>query len=363
MAISVICTNPSCAVRFPRPDSEVGRTVQCPACGKAQVVPRPGEVAPGPPELGHYRLLRPLARGGMGEIFEAVHLQFNRRVALKVIAPHLARDPEALLRFEREARLATALRHPNAVTVYEFGQAEGRYFLAMEFIEGEDLASRVAQKGRLPIPEALALVEQVAAALQVAHAKGIVHRDVKPANILVTREGVAKLTDLGLARRLGEGSSLTLTQVSLGTPDFISPEQALSARRVDHRADIYSLGTTLYFLVTGRRPFGGETEQAILQAHLKQPLPEVAEPGLEGSREVDLLLRGMTAKLPDDRYPDCQRLIGDFRRVRAGLEPLGPRGGPTGGGQPAPLSGLKFLLVIGVAALLLGLLAGWLVTR
>ncbi|NDA68753.1 MAG: serine/threonine protein kinase, partial [Verrucomicrobia bacterium] len=188
-------------------------------------------------ELGQYRLVRKIAEGGMGEVYEGVQLKLDRPVAVKLLAEQLAREPEFLARFEREAKSAAALNHPNIVQVYDFGCADGQYYFVMELVEGQDLSLLVKAHGKLPIPVALEYFEQAVLALQFAARHAIIHRDVKPANLMLTRDGRVKVADLGLAKKLTDDSEVTLTGVGMGSPHFLAPEQADDAAHVDHRAD------------------------------------------------------------------------------------------------------------------------------
>ena len=271
--------------------------------------------------LGEYQLLRKIAEGGMGEVYEAMQLKLDRRVAVKILTARLALQPDFLQRFEREAKSAAALNHPNVVQVYDFGEAEGRYYFVMELIEGEDLANHVKQHGKMPVAEALAVVEQTAHALKAAAAKAIIHRDIKPANLLLTRDGRIKVSDLGLAKRLTD-DDMTVTGMTLGSPHFLAPEQADDARRVDHRADIYSLGVTLLFLLTGKRPFEGASTFSLVLAHAHKPLPTGVELGTALPDAVETFIQRMTAKNPADRYQDYDALLVDLQSVRSGFAPV-----------------------------------------
>ncbi|HSH92819.1 MAG TPA: serine/threonine-protein kinase [Roseimicrobium sp.] len=327
MAISVQCSNANCKVIFVRPDQDATKRVSCPWCGHLSTVPRPGEVADS--ELtGDYKLIRPLTRGGMGEIYEAVQLRLNRRVALKVIAPRLSTDQAFVARFQREAKAAASLNHPNLVHVFDFGVIDERPFFAMEFIDGHDLSSVVMTTGKLPVSDVLRIAEDVAGALQEALKHGLIHRDIKPGNILMTSSGIVKVTDLGLARHIdGKENSLTATGVGIGTPHFISPEQATDAHSVDHRADIYSLGITMLYLLTGKRPFDGPSAVDIMKAQMEQPLPSAAELGGDVPAEVERIVRRMAEKKPSDRYQDYGSLIADLQSARFG-RPSPPRLSP-----------------------------------
>jgi serine/threonine protein kinase len=322
----VLCANPSCKTKFPRPDTDAGRVVMCPQCGKSTAARAADAVKAELGQLGDFKIIRPVAKGGMGEVFEATHLRLGRSVALKVLNRNLAMDEQFLQRFEREAKAAAALNHPNIVHVYDFAQADGQAYLVMEFVEGQDLAKIVSQTGKMPLKDALKIIADVASALQEAHNKGIIHRDIKPANILLTTKGVVKVSDLGLARHLDDDSDLTATGAGIGTPHFMSPEQARDAHNVDHRADIYSLGITLLYLLTGKRPYEGKSSYSIVLAHSTEPLPSGLELGTELPESVEALLHKMSAKEPGDRYGDYPTLLADIKRVLRGEMPEGKLG-------------------------------------
>ena len=271
--------------------------------------------------LGGYQLVRTIAEGGMGVVYEAIQMNLSRRVAVKILNDELATRPEFMQRFQREAKAAAALNHPNMVAVHDFCQVDGCCFLVMEFVEGQDLAQYAEENGKIPVEAALQIVEQAALALKAACEKSIIHRDIKPSNLMLTREGHVKVSDLGLAKMLNEASDLTLTGVGMGSPYFMAPEQASDAREVDHRVDIYSLGITLLYLLTGKRPFDGNTPFSIVLAHANKPLPAGAELGTELPDEVEALIQKMAAKNPAERYPDYDALLADLRRVKAGYPP------------------------------------------
>jgi serine/threonine protein kinase len=290
--------------------------------------------------LGNYRLTRKIAEGGMGVVYEAIQTQLDRKVALKVLTEDLSGRSEFLKRFEREAKAAAALSHPNLVQVYDFGVIEGRYYLVMEFIEGEDLAQHVQRYGKVPVDQALDMVEQAAQALKAACAKSIIHRDIKPSNLMLTRDGCVKVSDLGLAKILTETTDVTATGVGMGSPHFIAPEQADDSRRVDHRVDIYALGITLLFLVTGRKPYEGTSPFSVVLAHASKPLPTGEELGTSLPLELETLIGWMAEKHPDDRYQNYQSLIDDIQRVRAGEMPVREIS-PSVAAAPAPSTGIR----------------------
>jgi serine/threonine-protein kinase len=275
--------------------------------------------------LGPYLLLEPLGEGGMGQVFKARHRRLNRTVALKLIRSERLAQPESVRRFLREAQAAARLTHPHIVSVYDADQDGTTHFLSMEYVEGIDLAKLVKRDGPLPVHLACDYVRQASLGLQHAHDRGLVHRDVKPANPLRSeREGVIKVLDMGLARveRPGDGDhsvSSTLAQegTMMGTPDYIAPEQALDPHQVDIRADVYSLGCTLYYLLTGRPPFVGGTLTQKLLWH-QQAEPQAVEDRRAGvPAGLAGVLRKMLAKRPEERYQtsaDVARALEPFCR-------------------------------------------------
>ncbi len=249
---------------------------------------------------GH-RLESVAGRGGMGIVYVATHLALERTVALKVIAPGLAEDPDFRERFQRESRTAASIRHPHVITVFHAGEEDGNLYITMEFIEGTDLRAMIKEGGPLPAEAAARIVSQVASGLDAAHARGLVHRDVKPGNVLVNKENGqphAYLTDFGLTRRTDSGSALTRTGQFVGTPDYVAPEQ-ITGDKVDERADIYSLGCVLYEALSGKVPYPGETEWAKLHAHINNPPPSL---GRGVDRRLAAVVRTAMATDPEDRY-------------------------------------------------------------
>jgi len=267
--------------------------------------------------IGGFEIISEIGRGGMGTVYKARQVSMDRLVALKVLSPKLAGNKAYVERFVREARAVARLSHANIIQGYDVGEASGYYYFAMEFVDGESLAERLAREGRLSEAEALRIAEQVAQALAHAQAAAnIVHRDIKPDNIMITKSGTAKLADLGLARAKNEPGGLLA-----GTPHYLSPEQAACKDNIDTRSDIYSLGATLFHMVTGVPPFSGSTPQEIIGKHLnaEMPSPRSINPAL--SVGFCRMLGVMMAKSPDDRYQSPDELLRDIRLVRDGLPP------------------------------------------
>jgi serine/threonine-protein kinase len=266
--------------------------------------------------IGPYKILDQLGVGGMGQVFLAEHTTMRRKVALKVLPAKLAADRAAVERFHREARAVAALDHPNIVRAHDVGNERGTHFLVLEYVEGQNLENRQrADGGYLPWGEAVGYVVQAAAGLQHAHEKGLVHRDIKPANILVDKEGVVKVLDMGLARFF-EDQSDNLTKnldggAVMGTADYVAPEQLLDSSGTDHRADIYSLGATLYHLVTGKTPFEGTTTAKLVAHQLKAAVPahEINPDIPEGLSDI---IEQMMAKDPDERYQLMAEVVRDL---------------------------------------------------
>ncbi len=252
--------------------------------------------------IDRYVLLDLIGQGGMGRVYRAKDKRLNRQVALKLLSPERVNIPRAILRFQREARVGAQLQHENLVRIYDEGASNGKCYLVMEYIEGKNVGQLIAESGTMPPILAARLARQVALGLQHAQQKGLIHRDVNPCNILVTRDGTAKLTDLGLAIDLADQAQVTRDGATVGTFDYISPEQARHSHSVDTRSDIYSLGCTLYHMIAGRVPFPAPSLMEKLLAHqtgVPDPLEELA-PGIpEGLSDV---VRRMMQKLPDDRY-------------------------------------------------------------
>lgn len=261
--------------------------------------------------LGHFRLEEKLGEGAMGAVFKAIDTSLNKTVAIKILTR--TENEEFVARFAREAQTVATLSHPNVIQVNFIGQQNGLYFLAMEFVEGRPLDAVVREKGVLDEIEALEYIRQAAEGLKHAQRRGVIHRDVKPANLMVTADGVLKVADFGLAKTVGDqaGVSLTGGPRVMGTPLYMSPEQA-QAQRLDHRSDIYSLGATLYFLLAGRPPFDGEDSVAVMLHHVSSPLKPITIYNPNVSGEAHRILRRMMAKKLNERYQTYDELLLDI---------------------------------------------------
>jgi serine/threonine-protein kinase len=253
-------------------------------------------------KVDRYVLLELIGQGGMGRVFLARDTRLNRRVALKILSPERMNNPRAIARFKREARVGAQLQHENLVRIYDCGESNGRFFLVMEYIEGKTIGAMLMEQGPMPPAAAARLIRQVARGLEHAHRKRLIHRDVNPYNILVTRDGVAKLADLGLARDLGEQDRVTREDGTVGTFDYVAPEQARQAHAADIRSDIYALGCTLYHMLSGQVPFPSSSLSEKLLAHQAiDPTPlQQLRPGLPAAL-ADVVAR-MMRKSPDERF-------------------------------------------------------------
>jgi serine/threonine-protein kinase len=264
---------------------------------------------------GRYRIQRKLGAGGMADVYLAEDQELGRRVAIKILNGRHANDDQFIERFRREAKNAAALNHPNIVSIYDRGNAEDTYYIAMEFLDGRTLKELIVGRGAAPINVAIEYARQILSALRFAHRHGIVHRDIKPHNVLVDGEGRVKVTDFGIAR--AGTSQMTETGSIVGTAQYLSPEQARGGE-VDPRSDLYSLGIVLYELLTGKTPFEGDTPVEIAMKHLSnapQP-PSKLRPDIP--RELDMVVLRALAKSPDDRYQSADEMEADLERVARG---------------------------------------------
>ena len=264
---------------------------------------------------GRYRLEARIGTGGMSSVYRALDETLERPVAIKLMNREIATDSDQLERFRREARAVAQLSHPHIVGVIDYGEDQGRPYIVLEYVEGETLKDRIRRCGRLPVPEAVAYAIEIARALGCAHAHHIVHRDVKPQNVLIDEEGSAKVTDFGIARSLDD-DGLTADGRVLGTTDYVSPEQALG-HDVTGQSDLYSLGIVLYEMLTGGVPFRGENQVAVAMKHVREELPDVQALRPEVSASLAAVIDRATAKDLHERYRSDEELIADLEDVLA----------------------------------------------
>jgi serine/threonine protein kinase len=284
--------------------------------------------------IGNYVVLDKIASGGMGLVLRAFHRQHERVVALKLLPPSFSRDRAAVKRFRREAAAVARFRHPNLVSAIDSGETHGLLYLVMEFVEGRDLSRTVRETGPMSVAKAIDCIVQAARGLQEAHDHGIIHRDIKPANLLLDSTGVVKVLDLGLARvnqpqelvgADGSELELTISGSIVGTVDYMSPEQAFDPRLADGRSDIYSLGCTLHFLLTGKPPFGGQTFMERLLAHREQPIPSLRASRRDVSAGLDATFQSLLAKSPAARPATMADVVKELEKCRGSAPVKKPR--------------------------------------
>ena len=275
--------------------------------------------------LNNYLLLDHIGDGGMGQVFKARDCNTGKTVAVKLLHPTEYNNESSVRRFNREIAIASQLSHPNIVATIEGGSSGGRQFLVMEFVDGHDLATLVRAHQALPISTAVDCILRAAAGLEYAHANNIIHRDIKPSNLLLSRSGEIRLLDMGLVRIAANNhdastastqTQLTRTGAIMGTIDFMAPEQAVNPRNADHRADIYGLGCTLYYLLTGKAPFDGETVMEVLVAHREHPIPSLRDVREDVPESLDDILAKMMAKHPDNRYQSAAEVYRELESCR-----------------------------------------------
>lgn len=276
-------------------------------------VPRVGE------DFAGYRIEAVLGRGGMGIVYRAEHLELERKVALKLLSESLSEDEAFRKRFIRESKLAASLDHPNVIPIYGAGEADGLLYIVMRYVDGSDIKDVIRSEGALDPARVLLLLEQVASALDAGHARGLVHRDVKPHNMLIAQTaGFAGdhvyLSDFGLAKQITSKSEITATGTFMGTIDYVSPEQ-IEGHTADARSDVYALGCVLFECLTGTVPFPGDTDMAVAHQHLSEQIPELSAMRDGMPRGLDKVIATALAKSPDGRYQTCEQLMSAARTV------------------------------------------------
>jgi len=281
---------------------------------------RPAQQIPG------FQILSKVGQGAMAVVFKAKQLSLDRIVAIKVLPKRLSENPEFVERFYREGRAAARLNHPNIIQAYDVGEAGGYHYFVMEYIDGKTIYDLIHEDRPMNEQEALRILLQTAQALGHAHGHGLIHRDVKPKNIMLTLSNTVKLADMGLAREVDDFATANAEAGrAYGTPYYISPEQIRGEVKIDYRADIYALGATFYHMVTGRVPFDGSTPSAVMHKHLKEPLVPPDHLNNALSSAIGEIIEVMMAKDAEDRYPSMAEVIKDLETVSKGLPPFQAR--------------------------------------
>jgi serine/threonine-protein kinase len=332
---------PNCGKEYP------DTITLCPADGVA--LEKTDDSLIGQVLAGKYRIEERLSGGGMGTVYRGTHVLMDKTVAVKVLRPSLAADEKIVARFSREARAASKISHPHALSVTDFGEAEnGVVFLVMEYLDGKTLKEVIRDDGPLPLPRAVEILRQIGGALDAAHNEGVVHRDLKSDNImLLSSSGTdyTKVLDFGIAKiKEPEGAynpGLTAPEMVIGTPQYMSPEQCSQSPDIDARSDIYSLGVILYEMMVGHVPFTGASPTAIMLKHLQEPAPNVLAERRDVPEPIGRVVARALEKRPEDRYETVAELVEDFT-IAAGMEPVGassastPRVETTSSEQPGP---------------------------
>ena len=325
MAISVKCPNPACGKPHSLDDGMAGRTVKCDACQKAFQVPAPAKASARvaqPPsavpadrdpligsKIAHYRIESLLGQGGMGRVYKAHNTSLDKTCAIKVLPQEFAKQDQGNIdRFIREARSAAKVEHPNVLPVYFVGKVAKDYFIEMQYVDGGTLDGLMTRRGKLEVKEAAQIIRDVAMGLQAAHEKGIIHRDMKPTNVMLTSKGRVYVMDFGLAKMAESRTMLTQQGYVLGTPAYMPPEQAMG-QTVDGRSDIYSLGVMFYQLITGTPPYTADSPVALLYQHQHAPIPDIAQVAPETPPVIADMIRRMMAKAPAERYQSCAEVV------------------------------------------------------
>jgi serine/threonine protein kinase len=337
---------PRPAVDFPGADAEAEAEADAldelgstRVVGDSEAAPIPPEAVSKPVALADFELLRKLGEGAMGAVYHARQISFGRDVALKVLFAHVARNPKLVERLYREARAMAQLDHPGIVQAYAVGEDQNCHYVAMEYVEGQNLQKWLAKLGRLSVADAVHIALACARALAYAHGQGMVHRDIKPENVLVTRSGAVKIADLGMVKSFDDDMALTQTGHAVGTPWYMPLEQAKNAKDTDGRSDIYALGCTLYSMLTGGPPFAGATIVEVIRAKEQGTFAPARATNPAVPERLDLILVKMTAKLPRYRYQTCEEVVRDLEALGLAGETLTllPAGTPhPESGEPRP---------------------------
>src|SRR5918999_332713 len=270
---------------------------------------------------GRYEVIEHVGAGGMADVYRARDELLGREVALKVLSERFAGDRSFVERFRREAQSAANLNHPNIVSLYDYGDSDGSYFIVMEYIDGKSLNDIIGAEGALLPERAAEIASDVAQALDRAHNSGLVHRDIKSGNIMINAAGQTKVTDFGIARAIGGEQTMTQTGMVIGTASYLSPEQA-QGRPVDARSDVYSLGCVLYEMLAGRPPFEGNSPVAVASAHISAEPEPISRANPAVSREAEAVVARAMRKDPEERYKDARDMADDLCRVATGEVPL-----------------------------------------
>jgi len=289
--------------------------------------------ADGPLVLGDFEIIELLGQGGMGAVYKAREISLDRLCALKLLPAHLAREPSIVARFRREAQACAKLDHPHIIRGYRVGEVDGQHYFAMELVEGTSVDRIIEEKGPMEIDEAVKILKQIASALDYAHRAKMIHRDIKPDNIMITKDGVAKLADLGLVKAGDtEQTRVTMSGTGMGTPAYMPPEQAKGAKHADERSDLYSLGATLYHMVTGEMPYKGDSAFEVMQQHEKGVLKPPRSLRPEVPSWLDLIIGKLMARKPENRFQSAKELLEAVERHTGGraatTAPPTPRAAP-----------------------------------
>jgi serine/threonine-protein kinase len=363
---------PECSKSVKSDDSLCGEFMTCPSCSSEITIPIPG-LTKGV-KLGDFEILEKLGSGSMGEVWLAYQETMDRKVALKILAPKYASDSKFIDRFMSEVKNSAKLSHPNIVTAFYAGTDKGHYYLAISYVSGKTVEDVQAEKGIYNEKDALKVILSITKALTYAWDEfKILHRDIKPGNIMINKRGEAMLLDLGIAKSMEEESNLTMTGTVVGTPYYISPEQAMALTDIDFRADMYSLGTTLYHMVTGRVPYNATTAMAIIMKHINEDFPTPSQYNSELSPECARLIEIMMSKEREKRHRSWGELRKDIELVLAGKmpesvaapsdetiiaeKPSGKKSGDEKNAKVAPKKGKKQIIVIAAVVAVIILIA------